>query len=235
MNFNISRNSSSLTSPWWFGSNSCISYSTTHKLMKKSIKDLITFLLCPAAHSLSTDVEVVPWDVAFVLKHIVDLLIDVLSLEFANIGVLLIDIILVLAVLDIIILIKVLLLLLLIGQVSLLDRVFVFLLDRIDTLPKFFKLLRFHPSQVLVMLFLHFLCFCFLPSLLLLVGGEVEVRSYLVGWLGAWLFLCRIRYQRWVGMLGQIDRGLVLERVRGVVLLGKSRLRAVIRHYSLLL
>ncbi len=82
---------------------------------------IITFLLGPAAHSFSTDVEVISWDVALVLEHIVDLLVDVLSLEFANICVpcptilIAVDIVLVLATLDIIIFIKILLLLLLIG------------------------------------------------------------------------------------------------------------------------
>ena len=48
---------------------------------------MLTFLLGPATHSFGTDVKIITGNQTFNLKHIVDFLINVLGLKFANISI----------------------------------------------------------------------------------------------------------------------------------------------------
>ena len=82
MYFKISKNSSSLTSPWWFGSSSSLRFSTKHFNQTE-----LTFKLCPAAHCFSTYVEIFSCHHSIIFKEIVHLLVDVLCLEFADVGI----------------------------------------------------------------------------------------------------------------------------------------------------
>ena len=78
----MSKNSSSFTSPWWFGSSSSIRLSTKTQIKQK----IFTFCLIPATHSFCTNIQILSRYNTLIFKQVIDFLIDIFCLKFSNIS-----------------------------------------------------------------------------------------------------------------------------------------------------